>query len=45
MRLSFPRLPGRAFAPLTPQLAWCADILLHLATCGYAGQVVPPGQA
>lgn len=44
MRLYFPLLPGRNFAPLNVQLAWCADILLHLAICGYAGQIVPPGE-
>jgi hypothetical protein len=42
MRLEFPLLPGRDFAPVTPQLAWCGDILLHLSECGYAGRVVQP---
>ena len=45
MRLSFPLLPGRDFAPEPPQVAWCADILLHLDRCGYVGLVIPPGQA
>lgn len=44
MRLSFPLLTGRDFAPKTKQLAWCADILLHLARCKYAGVVVAPSE-
>ena len=42
MRLYFPLLPGRDFAPETPQLAWCGDIILHLDRCGYVGRVVQP---
>jgi hypothetical protein len=42
MRLEFPLLPGRDFAPEQPQWAWCGDVLIELDRCGYVGRVVQP---